>query len=38
MFMVGISVSSQKKGLISGKAIVVVLNRQFCDQRTKCSI
>lgn len=35
VFLAGISVSSQKKGLISGKAILVVLIRQFCDKRTR---
>lgn len=32
--LAGINVSSEKKGLISEKAILVVLIRQFCDKRT----
>lgn len=35
VFLAGISVSSQKKDLISGKAILVVLIRQFYDKRTR---
>lgn len=33
VFLAGISVSSQKKGLISGKAILVILIRQFLWQK-----
>lgn len=32
VFLAGVSVSSQKKGLISGKKILVVLIKQFCDK------
>lgn len=35
LFWAGVSISSQKKGLISGKAIIVLLIRQFCDQKHK---
>lgn len=33
VFLAGISASSQKKGLISGKAILLILIRQFLWQK-----